>query len=132
MKKQLIILLLSSFALCPAYSMWQEEQVKLKSDSTATDSLEYDLIVTDLGFESYLITQPPMNFYSVDYYKQWNYRYVLEWNNRYRTGPNQELYENEIFYEYRTEYGLELEYKLYNYFQFFEQKHNIKLVPRGK
>lgn len=134
MKKLLLVLPLFLVTLSPIYSMWQEdkEKLKLETDTIESDSVEYDLIIMELGYDSYLISQPPMSFYTVSYYKQWNNRYVMEWNNRYRIGPKQEIYDSEIYYDYRVDYGIELEYKLYNFFQFFEKKYNVKLVPRAK
>ena len=101
----------------------QETDVKFESDTSESDSVEYSLVIIEPGYETYLITQPPMQFYPEHYYKNWNNRYVQEWNHRYRTGPQKEIYENFIDYDYFTEYGIELEYRLYYFFQFFEDKY---------
>lgn len=112
-----------------------EQQVELISkDSTAKeDSMEYDLIITDPGFESWLATQPPAEFYSQQYYENWNQRYVTEWNIRHsnplRYGG---FYETQINYDPNVDYGLELNYKLYNYFRYIEEEYGIVLVPRGR
>lgn len=47
------------------------------------DSVEYELIVLDPKFESWLATQPPATFYSQQYYETWNQQYVTEWNHRH-------------------------------------------------
>lgn len=109
-----------------------DKNIPMNEDTVAIDTIEYDLIVTDLGFDSYLATQLSADFYTEDYYKQWNNRYVIEWNNRYRSGPDRHLYENDIMYDYRTSYGIDFEHKLYHYFRFFEKTNNVKLVPRVK
>lgn len=96
------------------------------------DTTEYELIVLDPGYESFLITQPSKDFYSENYYKSWNNRYVQEWNNRYTLHGKSGLYETYIDYDPNTEYGLELEYRLYNFFLYFEKMNGVKLLPRGR
>jgi hypothetical protein len=93
----------------------------------ANDSLEYEIIITDIGFETYLNTiAKPMNYYSKEYYENKNRFYVSEWNTRvmnplkYRS----DIYENQIDYDFNVDYGLEVNYKLYNYFKFIEYKYN--------
>ena len=102
---------------------------KIKSDSTSSDSVKYQLIINDPGYDTYLLLQQPMNYYSDDYYKSWNIQYVNEWNNRYMSGPNQQLYDNQIDYNPQTDYGIKLEYRLYYYFKYFEKKNDVRLLP---
>lgn len=92
----------------------------------ANDSLEYEIVIMDIGFETYLNTiAKPMNFYSQEYYENKNRFYVSEWNIRaqnpirYRS----DIYENQIDYDFNVNYGLEVNYKLYNYFKFVEHKY---------
>jgi hypothetical protein len=92
----------------------------------ANDSLEYEIIIFDIGFETYLNTiAKPMNYYSKEYYENKNRFYVSEWNIRvlnplkYR----KDIYENQIDYDFNVDYGLEVNYKLYNYFKFVEHKY---------
>ena len=94
---------------------------------TVFDSLEYEIIITDIGFETYLNTiAKPENFYSQEFYENKNRFYVTEWNIRaqnplrYRS----DIYENQIDYDFNVDYGLEVNYKLYNYFKFIEYKYN--------
>ena len=51
--------------------------------------------------------------------------YVIEWNirakNPLRYNPN--IYENVIEYDFNIDYGLDVNYKLYNYFKFVEYKY---------
>lgn len=102
------------------------------SSGIIIDSTEYELIIFDPGYELYLISQPPISYYSKNYYKSWNIKYVSEWNNRHILRANTGLFESYIDYNPFVDYDLELEYKLYYYFQFFEEKNNIVLIPRGK
>ena len=93
----------------------------------ANDSLEYEIIITDIGFETYLNTiAKPMNYYSKEYYENKNRFYVSEWNTRVMNPLKyrKDIYENQIDYDLNVNYGLEVNYKLYNYFKFIEYKYN--------
>lgn len=108
----------------------QKHKVEMISDK---DSTEYTLMVLDAGYESYLATQPSAHFHSQHYYESWNRQYVREWNMRHRS-PSQYggFYETEINYDYREDYGLDLNYRLYYYFQFIKDKYGIVLIERGR
>ncbi len=94
------------------------------------EELEYELIILDIGFDSWLVTQKPMSYYSNQTLQYKNYLYVIEWNNRvtqpFKYDPS--LYENTINYDQNIDYGIELNYKLYQYFQFFQQKYKQNLL----
>jgi len=93
----------------------------------ANDSLQYEIIIIDPGFETYLLTiAKPANFYSQSYYEAKNKFYVTEWNIRAQNPLryNGAIYENVIDYDFNTDYGLDVNYKLYNYFKFVEYKYN--------
>ena len=96
----------------------------------SNDKLEYEIIIIENGFDSWLLTQKPMWYYSEHTLELKNYQYVTEWNNRVRQ-PNRydpHLYEQIIDYDPNIHYGLEVNYKLYMYFKFFEQKYHQKLL----
>lgn len=108
-----------------------KDKVVMKADTVKTDSIEYELIITDPGFESWLASKPSMNFLSQNYYETWNRLYVSEYNNRfYQPQRYGTIYENYIDYSSFIDYGLELNYKLYYYFLFFEHTYNVVLVRR--
>lgn len=92
----------------------------------ANDSLEYEIIIFDIGYETYLksIAKPEW-YYSQQYLENKNQFYVTEWNirvnNPFKFNPD--IYENRIDYDFNTNYGLEVNYKLYNYFKFVEYKY---------
>lgn len=89
----------------------------------ANDSLEYEIIIIDSGFNSWLASRAkPRKFYSESYLEGRNQTYVTEWNNRVnqpqRYSPN--LYEMRIDYDPRIHYGYEVNYLLYNYMVYFQ------------
>ncbi len=94
--------------------------------SISNEELDYELIIIDIGFETYLATTAkPESFYSQDYYELKNKFYVIEWNIRAQNPFNYDssIYENEINYDATIDYGLEVNYKLFNYFKFVEYKY---------
>lgn len=130
MKKSFFIILVILIAIhTDGFSQKNRERNRVKADTIKVDSLEYELIVMDPGFDAWLATKPPMDFYSKEYYEIKNRIYVIEWNLRYTTSDNKGLYETYIDYDPKNDYGLELNYKLYYYFKYFEETNNVRLYP---
>lgn len=102
----------------------KEEPVRI-----ANDSLEYEIMIIDPGFTSYLVTAKPQSYYSLTTLESKNRIYVMEWNNRFRSPSrfNSNIYENEIDYQPNIDYGMEVNYKLYQYFQFAQKKYKMRL-----
>ncbi|WP_121665342.1 DUF6146 family protein [Mesonia aquimarina] len=94
----------------------------------ANDSLEYEVIIIENGFNAWLATQPPRRHYSQTYLELKNRRYVQEYNVRVNSPSyDKSLYPLIIDYSPQIDYGYEVNYLLYNYFVFFEEKYNQKL-----
>ncbi len=95
----------------------------------ANDSLQYEIIIIEPGFEAWLTKQKPRNYYSLLYLENRNIRFVTEWNNRvaqpYRYDPV--LYEMRIDYFMHVHYGYEVNYLLYHYFLFFQSRYKQRL-----
>ncbi len=102
----------------------KEEPVRI-----ANDSLAYEIFILDVGFNSYLATAKPMSYYSKEYLAARNIVYVTEWNLRARNPSryNPNIYENIIDYQPQIDYGLEVNYKLFHYFQFAQRKYKMRL-----
>lgn len=96
----------------------------------SNDSLEYEVVIFDIGFTLYLNTiARPMGYYSLNYLENRNNIYVTIWNSRV-LNPSKfkpSIYQNIIDYNPQIRYGLEVNYKLFNYFQFAQQKYKIRL-----
>ena len=94
------------------------------------DSLEYEVIIIDNGFSSWLASRAlPRNYYNQAYLENKNFIYVTEWNNRVlqpqRYNPN--LYEMTIDYNSNINYGYEVNYLIYNYMIYFQNTYKQKL-----
>lgn len=97
----------------------------------ANDSLEYEVIIIDNGFSTWLASRAlPRNYYSLSYLENKNNLYVTEWNNRVlqpqRYSPN--LYEMRIDYQPTIHYGYEVNYLIYNYMIYFQNTYKQKLA----
>lgn len=96
----------------------------------ANDSLEYEIIIIELGFNLFLQTvAKPEGFYSQNYLENKNSFYVttynLRVNNPFQYNPN--IYENLINYNSQVNYGYDVNYKLFNYFEFIQRKFRMSL-----
>jgi hypothetical protein len=88
----------------------------------ANDSLEYEVIIIDPGFNSWLATNArPRNYYSESYLEARNQTFVNEWNLRANQPQRYgDLYTMRIDYDPRIHYGYEVNYLLYNYMVYFQ------------
>lgn len=96
----------------------------------ANDSLEYEVLIIDSGFSSWLDSRAfPRNFHSLTYLENKNQIYVNEWNNRVMQPQryNSNLYEMTINYESQIHYGYEVNYLIYNYMIYFQNTYKQKL-----
>jgi len=114
------------------YGQKEGSRTTVKNDTVSVDSLEYRLVVDDPGFETWLATQLPESYYSQTYYEQKNRLYVQEWNIRYQSMSNNGMYNSYINYNPNIDYGLDLNYKLYYYFKYFEKMNHVKLLSGGR
>lgn len=112
----------------------KSETLQLKTGDTikiSGDNLEYDVIIIEPGFGSYLAsTAKPEGFYNQNYLENKNIRYVQEWNRRVLMPSryNSNLYEMEINYRQGIDYGYDVNYKIYNYFIYFQNRYNQNLL----
>ena len=101
----------------------------------ANDSLEYEIMIIEPGFNAWLVTQRPRGFYGETFLENRNRIYVTEYNQRVlqpqRFDPL--LYEQQINYDPVIHYGYEVNYLLYHYFLYFEQQFNQRFITtRGR
>jgi hypothetical protein len=96
------------------------------------DSLEYQILIIEPGFNVWLeTTARPPGYYSQTFLENRNIIMVNEWNARV-TQPQRydpRLYEMQIDYRAGIDYGYEVNYKLYNYFIYFQLTYNQRLGP---
>ena len=91
--------------------------------------LEYEIIIIEIGFDAWLATQRPQSYFTQPYLEIRNTRYVSEYNYRV-TLPgryNTNIYNQMIDYEPHIDYGMEVNYLLYMYFEYFQKKYRQNL-----
>ena len=109
-----------------------EKSVAIQGDTVriANDELEYEVIIIDPGFNTWLNSRAfPREYHSQSFLKTKNQLYINEWNSRVlqtqRYDPN--LYEMTINYDPNIDYGYEVNYLIYNYMIYFQNTYKQKL-----
>ncbi|MEX0288674.1 MAG: DUF6146 family protein [Flavobacteriaceae bacterium] len=110
-----------------AFQQTEGDTVEISSDET-----EYEIIIIEPGFNFWLQSiARPEGYYSQSFMEIRNQFYVANWNQRViqplRFDPN--LYLMQIDYDPAIDYGYEVNYKLYNYFIYFQRKYGQRLGP---
>ncbi|MEM9001012.1 MAG: DUF6146 family protein [Bacteroidota bacterium] len=96
------------------------------------DSIEYDITIIDIGYNRWLNQiARPKGYYTQSFMENRNYIFVLEWNRRFLAPQRYDpmLYEVQINYDPNIDYGYDVNYKLYNYFIYFQRRYNQRLGP---
>jgi hypothetical protein len=92
----------------------------------------YDIVIIEPGFQTWLQSiARPEGYYSQSFLENRNQIYVTNWNQRVLLPLQYDplLYEIQINYDPHIDYGYEVNYKLYNYFIYFQRKYNQRLGP---
>lgn len=104
-------------------------KIEPKVNESHEDSVEYELIVFDTGFETwYMIQNSPARYRSQQYYENWNQQYVSAWNYLATQPRKRSFFEPIIGYEPGVDYGFELNHKLFYYFQYVEHVLGIQIL----
>lgn len=109
------------------FDSMEEEPVEIKDEET-----EYEIIIIEPGFYAWLQSiARPEGYYSQSFLENRNAIMVINWNQRVLQPSmyNPNLYEMQINYDPNIDYGYEVNYKLYNYFVYFQRKYNQRLGP---
>lgn len=93
------------------------------------EEVDYEIMIVEIGFDNWLMTQKPMGFYSQTYLENKNRYLVSEWNRRvmFPAAYNPNLYNQPINYLPNIDYGMEVNYLLFMYFEFFQKKYKQQL-----
>ncbi len=98
----------------------------------ANEEAEYQIIIIEPGFYTWLNSiARPEGYYSQNFLENRNQLLVINWNQRAMLPGtyNPNLYQMQIDYQPDIDYGYEVNYKLYNYFIYFQRKYNQRLGP---
>jgi hypothetical protein len=96
------------------------------------DSVQYDLETFDGRFETwYTLQNNPSQYHSQSYYEMWNRRYVAAWDEKAMNPQRNPFFEPIVGYDPTTDYGFELNHKLFYYFQYVEHVLKIPIMSDG-
>lgn len=98
----------------------------------SSDEAEYEIIIIEPGFFTWINSiARPEGYYSQSFLENRNQLLVLNWNQRAMLPGtySPDLYQMQIDYQPGIDYGYEVNYKLYNYFIYFQRKYNQRLGP---
>ena len=129
MKKLLFLLAAASFMIACSGPKGMVKIEPNKNEVAQEDSLEYELIVMDPGFETwYMLQNTPARYRSPQYYEGWNQQYVSAWNYLATQPGRRSFFQTIVGYEPGEDYGFELNHKLFYYFQYVEQVLRIPIL----
>ena len=132
-----LIIVIAVFSSCGGASNFQNKKNNgtnynaISGDTIriANDSLEYEIMIIEPGFNSWLATQPSRGYWAQSSMDIQNDIKVPLYNLRvdqpFQYDP--QLYPFRIDYDSSIDYGYEVTYLLFNYFRFFEQRYNQRL-----
>ena len=130
-----LVLIFCVFLSCNSAKSTQKQNDGISSSTNDTirlvnEELEYEVIIIESGFDSWFqMRAKPKGFYTQSFLENRNRQYVSEWNNRVVSGNyDRNLYEMRINYDYSIDYGFDLNYTLYHYFVFFEERYKQNLT----
>lgn len=104
----------------------------MAQDSTAKDSVEYELETFDPKFETwYTLHDSPAMYHSLSYYENWNKQYVTAWNANAMDQRKSWFFETIVGYDPTVDYGFDLNHKLFYYFQYVEHVLKIEIILGG-
>jgi len=103
------------------------DSINVIQQEAPKDSLEYELLIIDPGFEMWFLqNKRPEGFYSLQYLENWNHQLVNQWNMMIsRPGRPGCMPTNFVHYDYHESYGMELNHKLFYYFKYVQQRCRI-------
>ncbi len=140
MKRLLFIFAIAtSFVSCISTEKLPEKQdpiqdKKIISSDTlkiSDSELEHDIIIIEPGYNSWLASKAkPKGFYNQMHLENNNLKLVREWNARVLEPQkySANLYEAQIFYNQKINYGYDVNYKLFNYFVYFQNRYKQNLL----
>ena len=92
------------------------------------DSTQYELLVTDPGFEPWFLQNySPAADRTNEYYRSKNLVGVANWNDFYHAGRYPQVIDTHIDYWPQVDYGIDLNRKLYYYFRYVRATYKIDL-----
>lgn len=128
MRNTMLVLVVLFLNSCSSTTLPEHStDIKTSKVSGEEEEEKWEVIVFDPGYETFLVSRArPMNMFSDSYLKSRNQMLVSEWNSRYLSGRNRDIYEVQIDYDSTEDYGLEFNYRLYQFFAYVSSRYGVK------
>jgi hypothetical protein len=130
MKNIIVIAILSAFIWSCSTSSKPKSEDQKPSIATQkkTDSAdEWEITVFDAEYENFVSTRAqPKSMFTESSLKSRNTILVNEWNSRFYSGINRNFYEVAIDYDPKENYGLDFEYRMYQFFAYCNWKYGVR------
>jgi len=130
MKNIIVIAIITAFIWsCSTTSKPKSEDQKPSiATQKKTDSAdEWEITVFDAEYETFVATRAqPKSMFTESSLKSRNTILVNEWNSRFYSGINRNFYEVAIDYDPKENYGLDFEYRMYQFFAYCNWKYGIQ------
>lgn len=134
----LLIIIMAAIFSCKTSNNTASASAGSKNDIAATsndtvrianDTLEYEIIIIDPGFNTWLASRAqPRGYYSQSHLEVKNKMWITEWNIRAQQPQRYgDLYQMQVDYQPGIDYGYEVNYLLYNYLVYFQLTNNQRL-----
>jgi uncharacterized protein YcfL len=122
------IFLLAIFSILIFACTVKKDIVRIDGPMQLDDSVQYELIINEPGYDSWMATNSkPEWYHEKAYYRNWNNTYTVEFNSRVRQTSSGHPFVEIINYDPQIDYGLDIDYRLYWYFKYIEHKYNTRL-----
>lgn len=130
MKNLIVLFIISAFIWsCTTSSKPNSEDQKtsITTQKKIDSADEWEITVFDAEYETFVATRAqPKAMFTESTLKSRNTILVNEWNSRFYSGANRNFYEVAIDYDPKENYGLDFEYRLYQFFAYCNWKYGIQ------
>lgn len=129
MKKLIIAVFAVSLALACTPSRKLQKTEADVAEIDVSDSVEHQIIIIDPEFERWYLSRYNQALdRSNELYASMNRIGAMNWNQYFNTGRYARVITNYLQYQPGTDYGLEVNRRLYWYFKYIEERFRIPLL----
>lgn len=107
----------------------QDQKPSIATQKKTDSADEWEITVFDAEYENFVATRAqPKSMFTESSLKSRNTILVNEWNSRFYSGTNPNFYEVAIDYDPKENYGLDFEYRMYQFFAYCNWKYGIRFT----
>ena len=128
--KPILIIFLAAILFSGCHTSKNVTSVKQKAViAKDKDSTQYEVLIFDPDFDFwYQVHFNSVLDYTNEYYRTQNTLAVVRWNSYYTSGRYYRIIENYLDYDNNTDYGIDINRKLYWYFKYVQEQFHLRLL----